>query len=70
MIDFTRKYYKGLITYRTSFWTTANWDDEATKEQVAKLDENYDKKLNNSIFSKVDFISIASYFIQVMKQLM
>lgn len=62
MIDFTRKYYKGLITYRTSFWTTANWDDEATKEQVAKLDENYDKKLNNTIFSKVDFISIASYF--------
>nr|WP_207670451.1 hydrolase [Clostridium sartagoforme] len=62
MIDFTRKYYKGLITYRTSYWTTANWDDEATKEQVAKLDEIYDKKLNNSIFSKVDFISIAAYF--------
>ena len=62
MIDFARKYYKGLITYRTSFWTTANWNDEATKEQVAKLDENYYKKLNNSIFSKVDFISIAAYF--------
>lgn len=62
MIDFTRKYYKGLITYRTSFWTTANWNDEATKEQVAKLDEIYNKKLNNTIFSKVDFISIASYF--------
>ncbi|MDU5112016.1 MAG: hypothetical protein E6248_16420 [Clostridium sp.] len=56
MIDFTRKYYKGLITYRTSYWTTANWNDESTNEQVSKLDENYYNKLNNSIFSKLDFI--------------
>lgn len=62
MIDFTRKYYKGLITYRTSFWTTANWDDEVTKKQVGDLNKKYDEKLNNKIFSKVDFISIASYF--------
>lgn len=62
MIDFSRKYYKGLITYRTSFWTTANWNDEATKKQVEELNEKYNKKLNNKIFSKVDFISIASYF--------
>ena len=62
MIDFSRKYYKGLITYRTSFWTTANWKDEATKNQVNELNEKYNKKLNNKLFSKVDFISIASYF--------
>lgn len=62
IIDFSRKYYKGLITYRTSFWTTADWKDEATKKQVDELNEKYNKKLNNKIFSKVDFISIASYF--------
>ncbi|MDV4149902.1 hydrolase [Clostridium sp. AL.422] len=62
IIDFARKYYKGLITYRTSFWTTANWKDEVTKNQVEELNEKYNKKLNNKIFSKVDFISIASYF--------
>lgn len=62
IIDFSRKYYKGLITYRTSFWTTADWNDEATKKQVDELNEKYNIKLNNKIFSKVDFISIASYF--------
>ncbi len=62
IIDFSRKYYKGLIIYRTSFWTTANWKDEAVKNQVDELNEKYNKKLNNRIFSKVDFISIASYF--------
>lgn len=62
MIDFSRQYYKGLITYRTSFWTTANWNDEATKKQVSELTEKYNQKLNNEIFSKVDFISIAAYF--------
>lgn len=62
IIDFSRKYYKGLITYRSSFWTTADWKDEATKKQVDELNEKYNKKLNNKIFSKVDFISIASYF--------
>ncbi|MCF0147571.1 MAG: hydrolase [Clostridium sp.] len=62
IIDFSRKYYKGLITYRTSFWTTASWKDEALKNQVDELNEKYEKKLNNKIFSKVDFISIASYF--------
>ena len=62
MIDFTRQYYKGLVTYRTSFWTTANWKDEVTKKQVDELNKKYEDKLNNKIFSKVDFISIASYF--------
>lgn len=62
IIDFSRRYYKGLITYRTSFWTTANWQDEITKNQVDELNEKYNEKLNNKIFSKVDFISIASYF--------
>ncbi|EJO5347869.1 hydrolase [Clostridium botulinum] len=53
-IDFVRKYYKGLVTYRTCWWYTAHWD--------AKTKEYYDKKLNNKLFSKVDFISVAAYF--------
>ncbi|WP_102401744.1 glycoside hydrolase family 113 [Haloimpatiens massiliensis] len=53
-VDFVRKYYKGLITYRTCWWYTASWDK--------KTQEDYLKKLNNKVFSKVDFISIAAYF--------
>lgn len=53
-VDFVRKYYKGLINYRTSWWVTAEWKPELTLE--------YQKKLNNRLFSRVDFISIAAYF--------
>lgn len=53
-VDYARKYYKGLINYRTSWWVTAEWKPELKLE--------YDKKLNNRLFSKVDFISIAAYF--------
>jgi hypothetical protein len=52
--DYVRKYYKGLITYRTSWWYTADWKPETI--------EAYNKKLNNKFFSKLDFISIAAYF--------
>ena len=38
-IDFARKYYKGLITYRTCWWYTAHWEP--------KTKEKYQKKLNN-----------------------
>jgi len=62
MIDYVRKYYKGLITYRTSFWVTTNWNDESTMEIQNQLKSDYEKKLNNKLFEKVDFISIASYF--------
>lgn len=62
MIDYTRKYYKGLVTYRTSFWITTNWKEESTMAEKEKLDLEYEKKLNNKLFSKLDFISIASYF--------
>ena len=55
MIDYIRKQYKGLITYRTNFWITAT-------EWEPKLTDKYEKKLNNIFFSKLDFISIASYF--------
>jgi len=53
-IDYVRKYYKGLITYRTSWWINAEGNE--------KLLSAYNKKLNNKLFSKVDFISIAAYF--------
>ena len=56
------KYYKGLVTYRTSFWVTTNWDHESTMEIQKKSKDEYEKKLNNKLFSKLDFISIASYF--------
>lgn len=62
MIDYVRKYYKGLVTYRTSFWITTNWDHESSMEMQKKLKAEYEKKLNNKLFSKLDFISIASYF--------
>lgn len=54
IIDSIRKDYKGLVTYKTCWWVTAKWDK--------KTKESYEKKLNNKIFSKVDFISIAAYF--------
>lgn len=62
MIDYARNYYKGLITYKTSFWITVDWKDNATKAIQDKLKSDYEKKLNNKIFSKVDYISIAAYF--------
>ncbi len=34
-IDFARKYYKGLITYRTCWWYTAHWEPK-TKEKYQK----------------------------------
>ena len=54
MVDYVRKYYKGLVTYRTNFWVTAEWKPE--------LNTEFEKKINNKVFSKLDFISIASYF--------
>lgn len=53
-IDYVRTYYKGLVTYRTNWWYTASWDP--------KSNTNYENKLNNKLFSKLDFISIAAYF--------
>ncbi len=53
-IDYVRTYYKGLVTYRTNKWDTASWAPDSISE--------YNNKLNNKLFSKVDFISIAAYF--------
>jgi hypothetical protein len=53
-IDYVRQYYKGLITYRTLWWYTADWDKGTYT--------NIEKKLSNQLFSKVDFISVAAYF--------
>ncbi|QXE21320.1 hydrolase [Clostridium sp. 001] len=53
-IDYVRKYYKGLVTYRTNRWDTASWDPKSITD--------YENKLNNKLFSKLDFISIAAYF--------
>ncbi|OAA90653.1 glycoside hydrolase family 113 [Clostridium ljungdahlii] len=53
-IDYVRKYYKGLVTYRTNKWDTASW--------APKSITDYENKLNNKLFSKLDFISIAAYF--------
>lgn len=54
LIDYVREHYDGLITYRTSWWVTASWDPNTLKD--------YQDKLNNPLFSKLDFISIAAYF--------
>lgn len=53
-VDYVRKYYKGLVTYRTGWWYTALWDKKTL--------QTYENKLNNKIFSKVDFISVSAYF--------
>ncbi|MFD3157713.1 hydrolase [Haloimpatiens sp. FM7330] len=54
LIDYVKSFYKGLVTYRTCWWYTAEWDEKTIKA--------YENKLNNKLFSKVDFISIAAYF--------
>lgn len=53
-IDYVKKYYKGLITYKTSWWRTAKWEPQ--------LEKNYEKKIHNIMYSKLDFIAIAAYF--------
>lgn len=54
IIDFVKENFNGEVTYKTSWWYTASWDKESM--------DRYEEKLNNKIFSKVDFISIAAYF--------
>ncbi|MDB8791737.1 cellulase family glycosylhydrolase [Romboutsia sp. 1001216sp1] len=54
IVNFVKGRFKGEVTYKTTWWYTASWD--------RKSNEDYYKKLNNKIFSKVDFISIAAYF--------
>lgn len=53
-IEYVRQYYKGLVTYRTCWWYTASWDKNSLNL--------YKTKLNNKLFSKIDFISVAAYF--------
>jgi len=54
IIDFVKEEFNGLVTYRTSWWYSAKWDGKSI--------DSYNKKLNNKLFSHVDFISIAAYF--------
>ena len=54
IVDFVKNKFDGLVTYKTSWWYTATWDQESINK--------YNEKLNNKVFSKVDFISIAAYF--------
>lgn len=53
-IDYVRKTFTGLVTYKTNRWDTAI--DDTTSQNAYQL------KLNNPVFGKVDFISIAAYF--------
>jgi len=55
--DFVRVNYKGRITYKTNWWSTAKWDTPKDGHN-----DIYTKKLNNPILAKVDFISVAAYF--------
>ncbi len=54
IINYVKENFNGEVTYKTSWWYTASWDEESIKK--------YNAKLNNKLFSKVDFISIAAYF--------
>jgi len=62
MVDYVRRYYDGLVTYRTSWWKTVDWNDKATEKIQQELASAYYRKLNNKLFGKLDFISIAAYF--------
>lgn len=55
--DFVRSAYPGRITYKTNWWYTAEWDT-----QKGGLYDTYTAKLNNPVWEKVDFISVAAYF--------
>lgn len=54
VFSFIRDAYPGRLTYKTSWWITAEWEP-STKDQ-------YNEKKNNLIFGYVDFITIAAYF--------
>ena len=54
IINFAKDKFHGQVTYKTSWWYTATWE----KDSIDK----YNEKLNNKLFSQVDFISIAAYF--------
>jgi|GEM_PF-460182 len=62
MVDYVKRYYNGLVTYRTSWWKTVDWSDASTKKIQKNLKLAYEKKLNNKLFGELDFISIAAYF--------
>ena len=53
-ISFVRNSYDGLVTYKTSWWYTSSADK--------KTIQDYNNKLNNKLFSKLDFISVGAYF--------
>lgn len=54
VFTFIRDAYPGKLTYKTSWWLTAEWDPSTT--------DQYNEKKNNLIFGYVDFITIAAYF--------
>ena len=53
-INYVKASYKGLVTYRTNRWDTLASDIRTIKK--------YENKLNNDLFSKLDFISVSAYF--------
>ncbi|UWG98153.1 hydrolase [Dehalobacter sp. DCM] len=55
--DFVRQEFQGKMTYRTNWWYTAVWNTDNDPQN-----DTYTPKLNNPIFGKVDFISVAAYF--------
>lgn len=54
VVDYVRANYNGFITYKVSWWYTAQWDKNSNK--------NFNAILDNKILGKVDFISVAAYF--------
>ena len=53
-ISYVRNFYDGLVTYKTTWWYTSTADKKST--------QSYNNKLNNKLFSKLDFISVGAYF--------
>jgi hypothetical protein len=55
--DYVKTNYDGRITYKTNWWYTAKWNIQKAGEN-----DTYAQKINNPVFAKVDFISVAAYF--------
>ncbi|MEK4277663.1 S-layer homology domain-containing protein [Paenibacillus sp. FSL R7-0026] len=54
VFNYIKEEYTGKLTYKTSWWVTADWDSSTMNA--------YNEKKSNLMFGYIDFITIAAYF--------
>ncbi|MEW4426055.1 S-layer homology domain-containing protein [Paenibacillus pabuli] len=54
VFNYIKEEYTGKLTYKTSWWVTADWDSSTM--------DAYNEKKSNLMFGYIDFITIAAYF--------